>query len=63
VDIPSGLDADTGEVLGLAVRADVTVTFVALKPGFLTNAGPATCGKVQLAEIGVPRTLIELAAG
>jgi NAD(P)H-hydrate epimerase len=62
VDIPSGLDADTGDVLGMAIRADVTVTFVALKPGFLVKAGPACCGKVQIAEIGIPRTMIDAVA-
>lgn len=55
VDIPSGLDADSGQVLGLCVRADVTVTFVARKPGFRLAAGPAFCGKIVVAEIGVPR--------
>jgi len=61
VDIPSGLDADTGEVLGLCFRADVTVTFVALKPGFLIKAGPSCCGKVSIAEIGIPRPWIDRA--
>ena len=61
VDVPSGLNADTGEVLGLAVRAAVTLTFVAPKPGFYVNAGPACCGVVKVAEIGIPRPLIELA--
>lgn len=55
VDIPSGLDADSGEVLGIAFRADVTVTFVARKVGFDLKAGPQCCGKVLVAEIGVPR--------
>jgi NAD(P)H-hydrate epimerase len=60
VDIPSGLDADSGNVLGLAIRAMVTVTFVAPKPGFHANAGPACCGAVKVAEIGIPRPLIEM---
>lgn len=54
VDIPSGLDADTGDALGVVFRADVTVTFVARKRGFDLGAGPASCGKVVVAEIGVP---------
>lgn len=58
VDLPSGLDADTGDVLGLCFRADVTVTFVAPKPGFYVGAGPAFCGRVQVAEIGIPRPLV-----
>ncbi|MCC7510465.1 MAG: NAD(P)H-hydrate epimerase [Planctomycetes bacterium] len=59
VDIPSGLDADTGDVLGACVRAEVTVTFVAAKPGFLDKAGPSFCGKVVVAEIGIPRKFLE----
>ncbi|MCF6227542.1 MAG: NAD(P)H-hydrate epimerase [Planctomycetes bacterium] len=52
VDIPSGLDADTGEVLGCAIRAHVTVTFVAQKVGF--KMAEANTGRVVVAEIGVP---------
>ncbi len=63
VDLPSGLDANTGEVLGEAVRASVTVTFVAKKPGFERGQGPRLCGRVVVAEIGIPRTLVEEAAG
>ncbi len=47
LDIPSGLDADTGRVLGDAVRAAHTVTFIALKPGLLTLDGPDHCGDVS----------------
>jgi NAD(P)H-hydrate epimerase len=63
VDLPSGLDADTGEVLGAALRADVTVTFVAEKPGLHRGSGPELAGRVRVAEIGVPRFLIEEALG
>jgi hydroxyethylthiazole kinase-like uncharacterized protein yjeF len=59
VDIPSGLDADTGDVLGVCFRADSTVTFVAEKPGFHLAAGPAFCGQVTVAEIGIPRAYID----
>jgi len=59
VDIPSGLDADTGDVHGLSIRAEVTVTFIAAKPGFYRKAGPSFCGKVVVAEIGIPRPYIE----
>ncbi|MBE7493289.1 MAG: NAD(P)H-hydrate epimerase [Planctomycetes bacterium] len=59
VDIPSGLCADTGNVLGVVFRADVTVTFVARKRGFDLGAGPASCGKVVVAEIGVPRQWLD----
>ena len=54
VDIPSGLHGDTGEVLGAAVRADVTVTFVAPKHGMLRGAGPAHCGRIVVAGLGLP---------
>ncbi|GIK52313.1 MAG: hypothetical protein BroJett014_12860 [Planctomycetota bacterium] len=63
VDIPSGLNADTGAVLGMAVRASVTMTFMAPKPGFYEAAGPACCGVVKVAEIGVPRPFIDMALG
>lgn len=62
VDVPSGLDADSGEILGAAVHAVATVTFVAAKPGFTRASGPACCGTVHVAEIGIPRPLIEAAA-
>jgi len=62
VDLPSGLDADTGAVLGEAVRATITVTFVARKPGFARGSGPELCGRIAVAEIGVPRAYLEDAA-
>ncbi|MDC1143211.1 NAD(P)H-hydrate epimerase, partial [Planctomycetota bacterium] len=62
VDIPSGLDADTGEVLGVCVRALTTVTFVANKPGFTLGKGAAHTGQVVVAEIGIPRQWIKEAA-
>ncbi len=54
LDIPSGLDADTGTVLGAAVKADVTVTFIALKQGLLTGAAPDYCGKLYFDDLQVP---------
>ncbi len=54
VDLPSGLDADTGQALGALVRAAVTVTFVAPKVGMGLGDGPRACGEVQVAEIGIP---------
>jgi len=54
VDIPSGLCADTGRVLGSAVQADLTVTFIALKRGLFTLHGPDYTGAVQLSDLGVP---------
>jgi hydroxyethylthiazole kinase-like uncharacterized protein yjeF len=53
VDLPSGVDADTGAVDGEAVRADVTVTFGGLKPGLLVGAGAERVGRVRLVEIGL----------
>ncbi|HXG28605.1 MAG TPA: NAD(P)H-hydrate dehydratase [Nevskiales bacterium] len=54
VDIPSGLDADRGCVLGAAVEADVTVSFIGLKLGLLTGAGPQHCGRLVFAGLEVP---------
>lgn len=54
LDVPSGLCADTGRVLGAAVRASLTVTFAALKPGLLTGQGRAHTGELVVADIGVP---------
>ena len=48
LDVPSGLDSDTGRVLGCAVRATHTATFIGLKPGLLTLDGPDHCGKIHL---------------
>ncbi|MGW6687374.1 NAD(P)H-hydrate dehydratase [Streptomyces sp. NPDC054961] len=53
VDLPSGVDADTGEVAGAAVRADVTVTFGAYKPGLLIAPGASRAGVVHLVDIGL----------
>ncbi|MEU9301520.1 NAD(P)H-hydrate dehydratase [Streptomyces sp. NPDC048269] len=53
VDLPSGVDADTGEVAGPAVTADVTVTFGAYKPGLLIDPGASRAGVVHLVDIGL----------
>jgi hydroxyethylthiazole kinase-like uncharacterized protein yjeF len=55
VDVPSGVDASTGVVLGVAVRASVTVTFHADKPGLWIHPGKAHVGEVQTLDIGIPR--------
>lgn len=62
-DIPSGVHADTGEVLGSAVRADVTVTFSAGKPGLYVGKGAVHSGRVAVADIGIPRDLMEKGCG
>jgi hydroxyethylthiazole kinase-like uncharacterized protein yjeF len=51
LDIPSGLHSDTGRVLGSAVRATHTITFIALKPGLLTLDGPDHCGEIHVASL------------
>jgi hydroxyethylthiazole kinase-like uncharacterized protein yjeF len=53
VDLPSGVDADTGEVAGPAVRADVTVTFGTWKPGLLIDPGAGHAGLTELIDIGL----------
>jgi NAD(P)H-hydrate epimerase len=54
VDLPSGLQADTGEIMGVVIRAERTVTFVAPKSGFFRGAGPQYCGKIVVKNIGLP---------
>jgi ADP-dependent NAD(P)H-hydrate dehydratase / NAD(P)H-hydrate epimerase len=53
LDIPSGLDADTGRVLGCAIRATRTITFIATKPGLQTLDGPDHCGTIEIADLGL----------
>ncbi len=55
VDIPSGLDCDGGRVLGAAVKATRTVTFILPKVGFFKDQGPAHVGELVVADIGTPR--------
>ncbi|HET7362775.1 MAG TPA: NAD(P)H-hydrate dehydratase [Burkholderiales bacterium] len=54
LDIPSGLHSDTGRVMGSAVHATHTITFIALKPGLLTLDGPDYCGDITVADLGLP---------
>lgn len=54
IDLPSGLDADTGSALGRAVFARATITFVGVKQGLLTGAGPDHCGRLYHNDLGVP---------
>jgi len=55
VDVPSGVDASTGVVTGLAARARMTVTFHAPKPGLWIHPGKAHAGEVEVLDIGIPR--------
>ncbi|HEY2838948.1 MAG TPA: NAD(P)H-hydrate epimerase, partial [Pirellulales bacterium] len=59
VDLPSGLDCDTGVATTHTIRADHTCTFVAQKPGFLVPSAHAFTGEVHVLDIGAPRKLIE----
>jgi len=58
MDVPSGLDCDTGEPLGACMRAERTVTFVAEKVGFGKESARQYTGQVVVADIGCPRDLI-----
>ena len=53
LDIPSGLHADSGAILGAAVKADVTVTFIGVKQGLLTAEGPDCCGQLEFYDLDV----------
>ncbi len=59
LDVPSGLDADTGKVLGVAVKATYTLTMAAAKKGFYVNQGPKHIGKLYIVDIGLPRELLK----
>lgn len=54
VDVPSGLDAGSGALLGAAVRANLTVTFVGRKTGLFLGQGPDLTGTVEFADLGIP---------
>lgn len=62
VDLPSGLDATTGEASPNAIKADVTCVLAALKPGLLTGRGPELAGRVRLADIGLDAWTVARAA-
>lgn len=62
VDVPSGVDSDTGQVVGVAVRAAVTVCFGLLKPGLMVEPGRQYAGTVTVVDIGLPEQVDASAA-
>jgi len=58
VDLPTGLNADTGEAPGAVVAATITCTFVAAKPGLLLDAAKPYVGQLHVVDIGAPRALV-----
>ncbi len=54
LDIPSGVHGDTGEILGVAIDADLTITFVGLKSGLFLNDGPNRVGKLRFSGLDIP---------
>ena len=59
VDIPSGVNADTGEIMGVALAATATVTMQALKAGLLRYPGADLCGEISVADLGIDLTPVE----
>lgn len=58
-DVPSGVEADTGKILGAAVNADITVSFSMGKPGHFAEPGCTKCGELRVCEIGIPAEILK----
>lgn len=54
MDVPSGLNSDTGQIMGMAIKADATVTFIGLKQGLFTGQGKGQTGQVFFSDLDVP---------
>lgn len=61
LDIPSGLSGETGEVLGISVKASMTITFGLAKLGLVVGSGPQYTGKLRVVPIGIPKNLLRMA--
>jgi len=61
IDLPSGINADSGVVQGIAIQAELSVTFVGIKQGLVTGEGRAYAGKCEFADLGVGQAFIQLA--
>ncbi|MEQ1637197.1 MAG: NAD(P)H-hydrate dehydratase [Methylococcales bacterium] len=59
IDIPSGINADTGALMGTAVRAECTVTFIGLKKGLFTGEAPEYCSDISVAGLDIPAAFYE----
>ncbi len=60
IDIPSGLNADTGMPQGDAIKADVTITYVGIKQGLITGDGPEYSGNIVLNDLNLPKALYDM---
>ncbi|RZA06932.1 MAG: NAD(P)H-hydrate dehydratase [Moraxellaceae bacterium] len=59
IDIPSGLNGDTGATHGAVVNAALTITFIGVKRGLLTGRGPAVCGEIVLSDLAIPENIYD----
>lgn len=62
LDVPSGIDADTGSIQGAAIDADVTVSFIGLKQGLYTRKGATRCGELLLGTLDIPAEIVNRVA-